>query len=154
MSYIAAMCVLRTESSTYKDLHPQKPISAQILEDHQLQPVWVCHVCADPWQHPHSGCPGIISDHFNINHWYVKVFTSAMWRCVFLSQHYEQSKLFTSIMDILNMIFTVVFTVEMIIKLLALRAHVRFHPVNFENITSLRSVRLFNVDCWQCDFPM
>uniref|UniRef100_A0A8C6SY41 Calcium channel, voltage-dependent, L type, alpha 1F subunit a n=1 Tax=Neogobius melanostomus TaxID=47308 RepID=A0A8C6SY41_9GOBI len=38
-------------------------------------------------------------------------------------QHYEQSKLFTSIMDILNMIFTVVFTVEMIIKLLALRAH-------------------------------
>ncbi|XP_029689354.1 voltage-dependent L-type calcium channel subunit alpha-1D [Takifugu rubripes] len=38
-------------------------------------------------------------------------------------QHYEQSKLFTSIMDILNMIFTVVFTVEMVIKLLALRAH-------------------------------
>uniref|UniRef100_A0A8C7ZBU1 Voltage-dependent L-type calcium channel subunit alpha n=1 Tax=Oryzias sinensis TaxID=183150 RepID=A0A8C7ZBU1_9TELE len=35
-------------------------------------------------------------------------------------QHYEQSKLFTSIMDILNMIFTVVFTIEMIIKLLAL----------------------------------
>uniref|UniRef100_A0A7N6BQF8 Voltage-dependent L-type calcium channel subunit alpha n=1 Tax=Anabas testudineus TaxID=64144 RepID=A0A7N6BQF8_ANATE len=34
-------------------------------------------------------------------------------------QHYEQSKLFTSIMDILNMIFTVVFTIEMIIKLLA-----------------------------------
>lgn len=41
-----------------------------------------------------------------------------------LPQHYEQSKLFTSIMDILNMIFTVVFTIEMIIKLLALRAHV------------------------------
>lgn len=47
---------------------------------------------------------------------------------VLLLQHYEQSKLFTSIMDILNMIFTVVFTVEMIIKLLALRAHVRLHP--------------------------
>lgn len=43
-----------------------------------------------------------------------------------LSKHYEQSKLFTSIMDILNMIFTVVFTIEMIIKLLALRAHVSF----------------------------
>lgn len=40
------------------------------------------------------------------------------------SKHYEQSKLFTSVMDILNMIFTVVFTIEMIIKLLALRAHV------------------------------
>ncbi|XP_029910745.1 voltage-dependent L-type calcium channel subunit alpha-1D-like isoform X2 [Myripristis murdjan] len=38
-------------------------------------------------------------------------------------QHYEQSKLFTSVMDILNMIFTVVFTVEMVVKLLALRAH-------------------------------
>ncbi|XP_034393717.1 voltage-dependent L-type calcium channel subunit alpha-1D [Cyclopterus lumpus] len=38
-------------------------------------------------------------------------------------QHYEQSKGFTSIMDILNMIFTVVFTIEMIIKLLALRVH-------------------------------
>ncbi|XP_070400944.1 voltage-dependent L-type calcium channel subunit alpha-1D isoform X4 [Nothobranchius furzeri] len=38
-------------------------------------------------------------------------------------QHYEQSKLFTSIMDILNMIFTVVFTIEMVIKLMALRAH-------------------------------
>lgn len=50
---------------------------------------------------------------------------------LFLSQHYEQSKLFTSIMDILNMIFTVVFTIEMIIKLLALRAHVRlFYPPN------------------------
>lgn len=44
---------------------------------------------------------------------------------VLLFKHYEQSKLFTSIMDILNMIFTVVFTIEMIIKLLALRAHVR-----------------------------
>ncbi|XP_056130820.1 voltage-dependent L-type calcium channel subunit alpha-1D [Lampris incognitus] len=38
-------------------------------------------------------------------------------------QHYEQSKMFTSIMDILNLIFTIVFTVEMVIKLLALRAH-------------------------------
>ncbi|KAM3872072.1 voltage-dependent L-type calcium channel subunit alpha-1D [Diretmus argenteus] len=38
-------------------------------------------------------------------------------------QHYEQSKQFTSIMDILNMIFTVVFTVEMVVKLLALRMH-------------------------------
>ena len=34
--------------------------------------------------------------------------------------------MFTSVMDLLNMIFTVVFTIEMIIKLLALRAHVRF----------------------------
>ncbi len=48
------------------------------------------------------------------------------------SQHYEQSKLFTSIMDILNMIFTVVFTIEMVIKLLALRAHVRLHSFSSE----------------------
>uniref|UniRef100_G3PEK3 Voltage-dependent L-type calcium channel subunit alpha n=1 Tax=Gasterosteus aculeatus aculeatus TaxID=481459 RepID=G3PEK3_GASAC len=44
-------------------------------------------------------------------------------------QHYEQSKGFTSIMDILNMIFTVVFTIEMIIKLLALR-HYFIDPWN------------------------
>ncbi len=40
-------------------------------------------------------------------------------------QHYEQSKLFNSVMDILNMIFTTLFTIEMIIKLLALRPYVR-----------------------------
>ncbi|XP_030639910.1 calcium channel, voltage-dependent, L type, alpha 1F subunit [Chanos chanos] len=36
-------------------------------------------------------------------------------------QHYEQSKPFSYTMDILNMVFTGLFTVEMIIKLLALR---------------------------------
>ncbi|KAK1800978.1 hypothetical protein P4O66_004725 [Electrophorus voltai] len=36
-------------------------------------------------------------------------------------QHYEQSKLFSSVMDILNMVFTGLFTMEMIVKLLALR---------------------------------
>lgn len=41
-------------------------------------------------------------------------------------QHYEQSKLFSYIMDILNMVFTGLFTVEMIVKLLALRLRVRF----------------------------
>ncbi|CAL8369840.1 unnamed protein product [Lota lota] len=36
-------------------------------------------------------------------------------------QHYEQSKSFSHIMDILNMVFTGLFTVEMLLKLLALR---------------------------------
>ncbi|KAJ8358805.1 hypothetical protein SKAU_G00153300 [Synaphobranchus kaupii] len=36
-------------------------------------------------------------------------------------QHYEQSKLFSFVMDILNMAFTGLFTVEMMLKLLALR---------------------------------
>uniref|UniRef100_A0A3P8U2V4 Voltage-dependent L-type calcium channel subunit alpha n=1 Tax=Amphiprion percula TaxID=161767 RepID=A0A3P8U2V4_AMPPE len=36
-------------------------------------------------------------------------------------QHYEQSKTFSYIMDILNMVFTGLFTVEMLLKLLALR---------------------------------
>ncbi|KAI2661400.1 Voltage-dependent L-type calcium channel subunit alpha-1D [Labeo rohita] len=39
------------------------------------------------------------------------------------NQHYEQSKLFNFVMDILNMIFTTLFTVEMIIKLMALRPY-------------------------------
>uniref|UniRef100_A0A8C7JL74 Voltage-dependent L-type calcium channel subunit alpha n=1 Tax=Oncorhynchus kisutch TaxID=8019 RepID=A0A8C7JL74_ONCKI len=41
-------------------------------------------------------------------------------------QHYEQSKTFNSVMDILNLIFTALFTIEMIIKLLALRTHQYF----------------------------
>uniref|UniRef100_A0A3B3TT24 Voltage-dependent L-type calcium channel subunit alpha n=1 Tax=Poecilia latipinna TaxID=48699 RepID=A0A3B3TT24_9TELE len=36
-------------------------------------------------------------------------------------QHYEQSKTFSYVMDILNMVFTGLFTVEMLLKLLALR---------------------------------
>ncbi|KAJ4934972.1 hypothetical protein JOQ06_007752 [Pogonophryne albipinna] len=36
-------------------------------------------------------------------------------------QHYEQSKNFSHIMDILNMVFTGLFTMEMLLKLLALR---------------------------------
>nr|XP_046200729.1 calcium channel, voltage-dependent, L type, alpha 1F subunit isoform X1 [Oncorhynchus gorbuscha] len=36
-------------------------------------------------------------------------------------QHYEQSKVFSHVMDILNMVFTGLFTVEMLLKLLALR---------------------------------
>uniref|UniRef100_A0A673ADD1 Voltage-dependent L-type calcium channel subunit alpha n=1 Tax=Sphaeramia orbicularis TaxID=375764 RepID=A0A673ADD1_9TELE len=36
-------------------------------------------------------------------------------------QHYEQSKDFSYVMDILNMVFTGLFTVEMLLKLLALR---------------------------------
>lgn len=42
-----------------------------------------------------------------------------------LLQHYEQSKTFSHIMDILNMVFTGLFTVEMVLKLLALRLRVR-----------------------------
>ncbi|KAM4572118.1 calcium channel, voltage-dependent, L type, alpha 1F subunit isoform 2-T2 [Fundulus diaphanus] len=36
-------------------------------------------------------------------------------------QHYEQSKTFSDVMDILNMVFTGLFTAEMLLKLLALR---------------------------------
>lgn len=39
-------------------------------------------------------------------------------------QHYDQSKFFSYVMDILNMVFTGLFTVEMIIKLMALRLRV------------------------------
>lgn len=51
-------------------------------------------------------------------------------------QHYEQSKLFNSVMDILNMIFTLLFTIEMIIKLLALRPYVRLAAHFFSSVTS------------------
>lgn len=40
------------------------------------------------------------------------------------SQHYEQSKMFNDAMDILNMVFTGVFTVEMVLKVIAFKPKV------------------------------
>lgn len=39
-------------------------------------------------------------------------------------QHYGQSALFNYVMDILNMVFTAVFTVEMVLKLIAFKPRV------------------------------
>lgn len=39
-------------------------------------------------------------------------------------QHYGQSKTFSYVMDILNMVFTAVFTVEMVLKLIAFKPRV------------------------------
>lgn len=39
-------------------------------------------------------------------------------------QHYEQSKMFNDAMDILNMVFTGVFTVEMVLKVIAFKPKV------------------------------
>lgn len=41
-----------------------------------------------------------------------------------LLQHYGQSALFNYVMDILNMVFTTVFTVEMVLKLIAFKPRV------------------------------
>lgn len=49
-------------------------------------------------------------------------------------QHYEQSKTFSYIMDILNMVFTGLFTAEMLLKLLALRPRVRMDLWNYSPI--------------------
>uniref|UniRef100_A0A3B3WRI3 Voltage-dependent L-type calcium channel subunit alpha n=1 Tax=Poecilia mexicana TaxID=48701 RepID=A0A3B3WRI3_9TELE len=61
-------------------------------------------------------------------------------------QHYEQSKTFSYVMDILNMVFTGLFTVEMLLKLLALRLRVQ-NRMQTDN----RSVRiLHSVSCLPC----
>lgn len=39
-------------------------------------------------------------------------------------QHYGQSAMFNYVMDILNMVFTAVFTVEMVLKLIAFKPRV------------------------------
>ncbi|KAG1949961.1 voltage-dependent L-type calcium channel subunit alpha-1D [Pimephales promelas] len=56
-------------------------------------------------------------------------------------QHYGQSELFNYVMDILNMVFTAVFTVEMVLKLIA------FKPRNTEDSAriSITFFRLFRV---------
>lgn len=43
---------------------------------------------------------------------------------VFHLQHYGQSKVFNDVMDVLNMVFTGVFTVEMVLKLIAFKPKV------------------------------
>ena len=58
VSSTETVCVLCYKSTAYKDLHTQKPVAAQILEDRQLQPVWVHHVCSDSGQHAHTGRAG------------------------------------------------------------------------------------------------
>lgn len=88
---------------------PYKNNLAQILSQTDLYTNWSRAIQR---YRSYCGCPNC--------------FCCCCFLCV-IHQHYEQSKLFTSVMDILNMIFTVVFTIEMIIKLLALRAHVSFH---------------------------
>lgn len=45
-------------------------------------------------------------------------------RCCSSPQHYGQSPLFNYVMDILNMVFTGVFTVEMVLKLIAFKPRV------------------------------
>lgn len=42
----------------------------------------------------------------------------------FRPQHYEQSRMFNDAMDILNMVFTGVFTVEMVLKVIAFKPKV------------------------------
>lgn len=45
-------------------------------------------------------------------------------------QHYGQSALFNYVMDILNMVFTAVFTVEMVLKLIAFKPRVSWHEAS------------------------
>lgn len=44
-------------------------------------------------------------------------------------QHYEQSKPFNYVMDLLNMVFTGLFTVEMVLKIIAFKPRVRWWGV-------------------------
>uniref|UniRef100_A0AAR2JVC1 Voltage-dependent L-type calcium channel subunit alpha n=1 Tax=Pygocentrus nattereri TaxID=42514 RepID=A0AAR2JVC1_PYGNA len=63
-------------------------------------------------------------------------------------QHYEQSKLFSYVMDILNMVFTGLFTVEMIVKLLALRLRVRIISLTFTLLCNINPCTHYFVDAW------
>lgn len=49
-----------------------------------------------------------------------------------LVQHYGQSQQFNYVMDILNMLFTGVFTVEMVLKLIAFKPRVEFYYKSLE----------------------
>lgn len=47
---------------------------------------------------------------------------------IFLPQHYEQTAPFNYAMDILNMVFTGLFTIEMVLKIIAFKPKVPTSP--------------------------
>ena len=51
-------------------------------------------------------------------------------------QHYKQSDMFSYAMDILNMVFTGVFTVEMVLKLIAFKPRVYSSPLSSPLLSS------------------
>ncbi|XP_016084368.1 voltage-dependent L-type calcium channel subunit alpha-1F [Sinocyclocheilus grahami] len=90
--------------------------------------------CTDEAKHTPEECKGtfVVFKDGDMNHPMVRervwensdfTFDNVLMGMLALFTHYEQSKLFNFVMDILNMIFTTLFTVEMIIKLLALRPY-------------------------------
>lgn len=67
-------------------------------------------------------------------------------------QHCNQSEHVTHLSDMLNVIFTVLFTVEMILKLMAFKAKVRYpqltilsYPVPFHNYSRLEGISVLYV---------
>ncbi len=68
------------------------------------------------------------------------LFSSISFNALFVSflQHYGQSALFNYVMDILNMVFTAVFTVEMVLKLIAFKPRVsrRFHQHTYTHCSN------------------
>uniref|UniRef100_A0A672P498 Voltage-dependent L-type calcium channel subunit alpha-1F-like n=1 Tax=Sinocyclocheilus grahami TaxID=75366 RepID=A0A672P498_SINGR len=63
-------------------------------------------------------------------------------------QHYDQSKFFSYVMDILNMVFTGLFTVEMIIKLMALRLRVSHFTFHSEALFHLEYFKYVLLNIW------
>ena len=68
----------------------------------------------------------------------------------FSPQHYEQSKMFNDAMDILNMVFTGVFTVEMVLKVIAFKPKVSLWNHFSEAVVEppQRSTRFLLVLCY------
>lgn len=83
----------------------------------------------------------------------IKADFSAESHCFWMfPQHYDQSKLFSQVMDILNMVFTGLFTVEMIIKLLALRLRVSLFTCIWVSICVCLLFKIYLLSSRSCWF--
>lgn len=114
---VRAVC---PESSSSEVLHPQKSLPVQSLVHRHLLLLRVPHVLPDYAQHALSGHAGTLQ-HGHAAHIFGHGGTNVL---LHLQQHCNQSDHVTKLSDTLNLIFTVLFTVEMILKLMAFKIKV------------------------------
>lgn len=134
----ASVCAVCTQSSTSEMLHSEEPLPVQVLVFGDLVLLWVHHVLPHHVKHIMSGDTGKLwvsvvfvfiamsSMHksFSLFWWKVSVWGQNV-NILSAFQHCNQSDHVTKLSDTLNIIFTVLFTLEMIVKMIAYKIKVK-----------------------------
>lgn len=116
----ASVRAVRPESPSSQVLHPQKPLPVPSLVHCHLLLLRVPHVLPDYAQHALPGHAGALPHGQQVH---ISGYSGTEVPSHF-QQHCNQSDHVTKLSDMLNLIFTVLFTVEMILKLMAFKIKV------------------------------